>query len=150
MKRLALLEVSISKADERAQPRLALNAGVIDDYAEAMAAGTTFPPVIVFTDGDTYWLADGFHRHAAAKRTEVAALDCDVRDGGLRDAILYSVGANAAHGYRRSNNDKRRAVMRLLEDREWSKWSDHEIARRASVGQTYVSKLRRSLSTNLS
>jgi hypothetical protein len=28
---------------------------------------------------------------------------------------------------------KRRAVMLLLEDEEWSKWSDHEIARKCSV-----------------
>ena len=33
---------------------------------------------------------------------------------------LHSVGANATHGLRRSNADKRRAVVLLLEDEEWS------------------------------
>ena len=37
-------------------------------------------------------------------------------DGGLRDAILFSVGANAAHGLRRTNADKRRTVLLLWED----------------------------------
>jgi hypothetical protein len=63
----------------------------------------------------------------------------------VRDAILFSVGANATHGHRRTNEDKRRAVLKLLNDREWSKWSDREIARQCSVGNKFVGDLRRSL-----
>jgi hypothetical protein len=40
-----------------------------------------------------------------------------------------AVGGNAIHGKRRTNQDKRRAVMTLLEDDEWKAWSNHEIAR---------------------
>jgi branched-chain amino acid transport system substrate-binding protein len=43
------------------------------------------------------------------------------------DAILYSVGANEMHGLRHTNEDKRRAVLTLLNDPGWSKWSDPEI-----------------------
>ena len=32
-----------------------------------------------------------------------------------------------------TNEDKRRAVMTLLADEEWGKWSDNEIARRCEV-----------------
>ena len=42
--------------------------------------------------------------------------------------------------------DKRRAVIRMLEDAEWSKWSDREIARRCAVDSTFVSRLHRELS----
>jgi hypothetical protein len=40
---------------------------------------------------------------------------------------------------RRSNADRRRAVMALLKDEEWSGWSDREIARRCRVGHVLVS-----------
>ena len=68
-----------------------------------------------------------------------------MRQGGLRDAILHSAGANAAHGLRRSNADKRRAVLMLLEDVEWSQWSDREIARRCAVHHELVGRLRADL-----
>ena len=38
--------------------------------------------------------------------------------GTQRDAILWSISANATHGLRRTNEDKRRAVTRLLQDPE--------------------------------
>lgn len=74
----------------------------------------------------------------------------EVRTGSRRDAVLYPVGANAAHGLRRINADKRRAVMTLLNDPEWATWSDGEIAKQCGVNQTTVSGYRRSLMENLS
>ena len=65
-----------------------------------------------------------------------------MRQGGLRDAILHSAGANAVHGLRRTNADKRRAMLMLLEDEEWSKWSDREIGRRCAVDHKTVARLR--------
>ena len=64
--------------------------------------------------------------------------------GSRRDAILYSVGANQAHGLRRSNADKRKAVMTLLGDEEWSQWSNREIGRRCGVSPEFVNRLRKS------
>ncbi len=69
----------------------------------------------------------------------------EVRQGTQRDAVLYSCGANATHGLRRTNADKRRAVLRLLEDSEWSQWSDREIARQCGVSNRFVSNLRKSI-----
>lgn len=43
---------------------------------------------------------------------------------------------------RRTNADKRRAVLRLLDDAEWAVWSDREIARRCGVAHPFVAKLR--------
>lgn len=73
-----------------------------------------------------------------------------MRQGGLRDAILHSAGANAAHGLRRTNADKRRAVLMLLEDEEWATWADREIARRCAVDHTFVGRMRGSLVPNTS
>jgi hypothetical protein len=136
------------RRDGGTQPRALLDTSVIADYTEAVLAGGTFPPVTVIFDGTTHWLADGFHRVAAAEaagRTEIAA---DVRQGTHRDAVLISVGANAEHGLRRTNADKRRAVTTLLSDPEWSRWSDREIARKAGVGHVFVNSMRKELSVH--
>lgn len=130
------------RRDGGTQPRAATQDAVVADYAEALGSGVVFPPVVVFFDGTDYWLADGFHRdgaHGALGRSEI---DCDVRAGTRRDAVLYAVGANEAHGLRRSNDDKRRAVLLLLDDPEWSHWSDREIAARCRVSHPFVAKLR--------
>jgi hypothetical protein len=49
---------------------------------------------------------------------------------------------------RRTNADKRKAVMTLLEDAEWSQWSDREISRHCAVHNSFVSRVRGSLSTS--
>ena len=136
---LSLDEIRI---DGGTQPRESNNEAVIASYAEDMRAGAQFPPLVVFFDGIEYWLADGFHRYWAAKSCEYEGFECDVREGTRRDAILFSVGANASHGLRRSNADKRKAVLTLLNDEEWGKWSDREIARRCGVSQPFVGQLR--------
>src|SRR5207244_1874771 len=85
---------------------------------------------------------DGFHRLEAARLVGCTELGADVRQGTQRDAVLYSVGANAQHGLRRTNADKRRAVETLLRDEEWRRWSDSEIARRCSVNHHLVAEMR--------
>ena len=119
---------------------------VVDEYVHAMKEGATFPPIVVFFDGSTHWLADGFHRVEAAERAGLTELAADVRRGVQRDAVLFACGANAAHGLRRTNADKRRSVETLLRDEEWGKWSDREIARQCSVHHDMVGKLRTELS----
>ena len=137
-----LLRLDEIRLDGDTQPRKRKDPEAINDYADALQAGAAFPPVTVFFDGATYWLADGFHRweaHAEAGFDEVWA---DIRQGDQRAAILYSVGANALHGLRRTNEDKRRAVFTLLRDEEWGKESDRWIARTAGVDSTWVGTLR--------
>ncbi|MCU0656651.1 MAG: ParB/RepB/Spo0J family partition protein [Polyangiaceae bacterium] len=135
--------------DPRAQPRVELNTETVDAYREVMAESKgwgAFPPVVVFgPEGGRYYLADGFHRMAAAEAAGVSLGRAEVRAGGLREAILYSVGANADHGLRRTNADKKRAVLTLLEDPEWSKRSDHWIAEQAAVSHMTVGRLRADL-----
>ncbi|WP_082378548.1 ParB/RepB/Spo0J family partition protein [Propionispora sp. 2/2-37] len=56
-----------------------------------------------------------------------------------------NVGANASHGLRRTNADKRKAVMMLLQDEEWSKWSNVKIAEQCCVSDMTVGRLRKEL-----
>jgi hypothetical protein len=133
------------RTDGGTQPREYLNELVLSEYAESMTDGTVFPPVIIFFDGSHYWLADGFHRFFAAKKCGARDISAEVRQGTRREARLYAVGANATHGLRRTNADKRRAAITLLQDKEWQRWSNREIARQCSVTHTFVAKLRREL-----
>jgi hypothetical protein len=110
-----LLQTNVIRTDGGTQPRLQLSAETINDYAESMGDGVTFPPVVAFYDGSDYWLADGFHRLHAAQQLGLADIAADVRQGTIQDARWYSYSVNQAHGLRRSNEDKRRAVDAAIE-----------------------------------
>lgn len=143
------LSIAQVRRDGGTQPRATIDPAAVAAYAEDMRDGRwhwdrDLP--VVFYDGSTYWLADGFHRFASAETAGMNAVPCDVRQGDRRAAVLHSVGANANHGLRRTNEDKRRAVATLLSDAEWSQWSDREIARRCAVSHELVNGLRPSLS----
>jgi len=139
-----VIELSKIRIDGGTQPRAELNQATVDEYAEAIKTGAQLPPVTLFYDGAHYWLADGFHRYFGAKAAGRTTIHEDITPGTLREAILYSLSANSKHGLRRSNADKRRAVQTLLDDKEWSKWSSNEIAKRCAVGVDMVIALRNS------
>jgi len=138
------------RIDGGTQPRATINEDVVKDYADVLQAGDNLPPVTVYRDGATHWLADGFHRwHATRKaRGETGVIEADIREGTKRDAVLHSVAANATHGLRRSNDDKRKAVTTLLQDDEWQQWSDREIARQCNVSPHLVASVRDELSAS--
>lgn len=148
------------RVDDALQSREAMDPAVVAEYAEAMTAGAVFPPVMVFQtmaeavqdvpDSLGAWLADGFHRHAAAVKAGLEEIEVDLRAGGRREALLHSLGANATHGLKRTNADKRKAVLTLLQDPEWAIWSDREIARQVSVGNRFVGDIRREMTSGVS
>ena len=140
------LAVDRIRTDGATQPRAAIHEPTVAEYAEAIEAGVVLPPVTVFGDGTTYWLADGFHRLAATKRIGCLDIEADLRQGTRRDAMLHSFGANATHGLRRTNDDKRRAIVAMLSDPDWSRWSNREIARVAAASEFFVRKVRAEMS----
>ncbi|HHP7236630.1 MAG TPA: ParB N-terminal domain-containing protein [Desulfobacterales bacterium] len=142
------VEISRIVVNDSVQQRVQVDEKVVEDYFDEIDAGAQFPPLVVFDDGQDLILADGRHRYEAFRLAEVETVDVEVREGTVRDAILYAVGANADHGLRRTNADKRMAVETLLKDQEWARWSDGEIARRARVSQAFVSSVRRDLTQN--
>jgi hypothetical protein len=139
------LNLSDIRTDGGTQARAGIDQAVVAEYAVAIGEGADFPPLVVFSDGEELWLADGFHRLAAYRAAGVEEVDCLLKHGTQRDAVLWSVGANSTHGLRRSNQDKRNAVSKLLGDAEWVQWSDREIAKRCGVGHDMVAKHRMSL-----
>tara|TARA_R110000868_G_scaffold12616_3_gene59923 strand:+ start:1468 stop:2247 length:780 start_codon:yes stop_codon:yes gene_type:complete len=139
MKTLNLQAIIIDKGT---QSRAQISEETVTDYAEAMSAGDTFPPITVYHDGVDYYLADGFHRLHAAQRLGRASIQAEVKTGTLRDAILFSLGANRDHGLRRTNADKRKCVQTLLEDFEWGELSVNEMARICGVSPQLVSAVK--------
>lgn len=130
--------------DKSTQMRASLNRTAIIDYAEAEADGVTLPPIVVFRRAGVkkIWVGDGWHRILARKRNGHKTILAEVRDGTRRDAMLYAAGANREHGVRRTNEDKRKAVIVLLKDSEWRKWADTEIGRACGVSPGMVAKYR--------
>jgi hypothetical protein len=131
------------RAEASAQMRIIVSGSTVDEYTEAISAGAVFPPIVVFFDGEIYWLADGFHRLAANRKLGHETITADIREGGLRDAIQFSLGANETHGLRLTRADKRRAVETALADREWAELSDRDIAKMCFVSHTLVAQVRK-------
>ena len=133
-------------ANPECQLRDACSPATVAEYSEGLLAGVIFPAVIVFSDGECYWLADGFHRYEAHQSAGLTEINAEIRNGGLRDALLFAAGANADHGLRRTQADRRKAILAVLADPEWRAWSDREIARHTATSDKTVAKVRRELS----
>ncbi len=125
--------------------RFFLNDDHVEDIIAAWNNIDALPPVVVFWDGVTFWLADGHHRCEAAQRSGRLRINVEIHDGSRRDAILYACGANRKDGLCRTRADKRKACGLLLEDHEWGVMSDRWIATKVGVTPEYVALLRNTM-----
>jgi len=155
---MSIEELSLTnlKINGGTQPRQAISDETVLEYAEALRDGAVFPPVVVVRDGANLWLVDGFHRFHAHRSCGRETIAANVREGTLRDAVLHSLSANVEHGLRRTNADKRKAVLTMLTnklvatDDRGNPWSNREVARRCSVSLDLVNRVRDSLNESLS
>ena len=134
------LKIADIRLDGNTQARVAIHQTTVDEYAEVLTAGGELPPVVVYFDGAAHWLADGFHRVHAHRSIGAVTVRSDVRDGTARDAQMHAYGANQAHGLRRTNDDKRKAVLGMLD--LVPDWSDRAIAKHVGVAHTMVAAVR--------
>lgn len=139
------MKINEIRIDGSTQPRTAINENVVSEYTEVLLEGGKFPPVVVFDDGIYKWLADGFHRFHAHKRAKLEDIEVEIKKGTVRDAVEFSLGANADHGLPRTIDDKRKAVKTVLDDMEWGELSDREIARMCRVSHGFVAKVKKEL-----
>ena len=140
------IQLSAIRIDGGTQSREALNQATVAEYAEAMTEGVTFPPITLFFDGSIHWLVDGFHRYFAAKQIGFTDMPAEVRVGTQLDAQWASYTVNKDHGLRRSNADKRKAVMGALAHPYGKAKSDNQIAKELGVHHSTVGDIRRSTS----
>ncbi len=120
---------------------------VVRSFADALESGSVFPPVVAFDDGETLWLADGFHRVAALRLLGRSEIEADVRSGGRQEASVHAALANVTGGRLMSRAEKREAGERLIKSTDWS---DREIERRLALGRGTATKWRQSLSGEIS
>jgi len=135
-----VLSIDLIQVLGTVQPRATLNEDAIADYAEHYAPDSKhpLPPLRVFYDGERYILSRGFHRYTAATRAKRASLECEIMDGDERAAVLDAMLDNDAHGVRLTPADKRKAVNRLLDDKEWRRLTQAKIAEMANVSPRMV------------
>lgn len=145
------LQVDNIRIDGGTQARESIDTNIVDDYADILLEnnGDGLPAIDVYFDGSEYWLSDGFHRWHAHRKAGFGTIQANVIQGTQRDAILAAVGANAAHGLKRSNADKRKAVTILLNDKEWKEKSNRWIAEKAKVSDVFVGKVRDESTANV-
>ena len=142
-----VIELEKIELDPTAQPRVNINMEVVDEYAAEMKAGADFPPIEVVWNSETdkYWLWDGFHRVMAARQIGQLWLMANVATGSREDAQWKAYGANAAHGLRRTNADKRRVVELALLHRNGAGCSNRQIARHCGASLGLVNLVRKDL-----
>ncbi len=145
---LATLAVGKLRLDGDTQPRAEIDDDLVYDYADAYEAGVDLPPLVVFFDGASYWLVDGFHRWHAARKAELDKVPCEVRQGTLEEARWYSYSVNQTHGLRRTNADKRKAVEYALRHPKGAKLSDRQIAEHVGVAHVTVGRIRKEIETD--
>ena len=128
----------------------------IDNLKEAIESGKTLPPIVVFlenhdpnykTASDRFHIADGWHRYYAHKEAKFSTILADIRTGTREDALKYALGANADHGLRRTNRDKRNAVLVALKSHNaifgTNKIKNVDIAELCRVAESFVRKIRK-------
>ena len=143
MQRIALIDIAF---DAGTQIREAISEQVVNEYAERMADGVTFPPVVLFHDGSRHYLADGFHRYMASQRNGFVDIDADVRAGTKGDALWFALGANKANGHRMTERDKQHAVALALA--MWPEKMQRDIATQVGCSPSLVSKVAQDAAKN--
>ena len=139
-----LRRVQLSQLDTTdIQVRAHLDPHVVDEYADLMMDNRQFPPIVLYDDGKTLFVADGLHRVAAARKKMFKDIDAVVRKGTLQDATWFALGANREHGLRPNRADVRKAIavaLQLFPER-----SSREIAQRIGCSHVTVLDVRKAL-----
>jgi ParB/Sulfiredoxin domain len=145
---LRKVPLSAITLDRQTQSRVAMHQHKVEEYAEELRAGRSLfdsrhDPVQLYHDGTAYWIADGWHRIQAAILAHWASIPALVLTGSKEDAILAAAAANLTHGIQRTNRDKRRAVLMLLNHPRARTWGGRKIATHAGVTHPFVANVRK-------
>lgn len=136
--------VFLADIDFKGSPmvRATLRADTIGEYADIYKVDKKkLPPMELFTtDGKSFLIADGMHRYQALLFNKEKITVANVTKGGYEDALKFALQSNAAHGLRRSREDKRRCVQEAI--KQWDKISNAQLAQICSVDDHTVKAVR--------
>jgi hypothetical protein len=145
------------RIDEMAlQSRAETDQDIVKVYADRRRGkpkqpGSPFPPVLVFIINGVWWLADGFHRVAAARKLGEETIPAIVRRAeSMTEAIIAGAEINMSkenlRGYQEA--DRRRYAELLIRngagkpgEGSWD-WSDSELGRRTGLGSGTIARIR--------
>jgi len=133
---------------EGIQPRITLDPSVVQEYATLYAEAEDedpLPPLDVFLIEETYYVADGFHRLAAAKQAQRTELVCHVYTGTHPEAMRHAAFANLRRGLAYSQHDRQRILERLLQDLDVSQRSNRDLAQVLGLSHVTVGRARQRL-----
>lgn len=116
-----------------------INQKQVSHYALLMKDGAIFPPVVVF--GEENILGDGWHRFFANRLNKKTEIMAERKEGGAREARLYSYQANH-HGLPPTPKERIANARYLLDDSEWSQWPDIKIAAHVGLGRVTIWRMR--------
>jgi hypothetical protein len=136
------IKLSLIDLTSPTQSRVNTCEETVQEYTGVLEDGGEFPPVDLFFNGEAAFIGDGWQRVYAHKRVGREEIQATMRQGGLREAVLFAASANSTHGLKRSNADKRKALQILLDDPEWSTWSETAIAAHCGVSRKLLSSMR--------
>jgi cbb3-type cytochrome oxidase cytochrome c subunit len=122
------------------QMREVMDQALIYSYVQLMKEGAVFDPMSATFDGNTYWLDGGHHRYQAYKLLNVREVAVDYTDGDFDHAFKKALKSNHKNGKQRSNDDKRKAVLKCF--LRYPDMSNYEVAKECEVSQPFVAGVR--------
>lgn len=127
----------------KAEMRVRINTRKVRQYASEKKNGAKFPPPVVFVDADgIYWTGDGFHRIQAEDKNGKTSVECNLKAGTLKDAILWNLKANReANGMPFSYGDFTKAVTTILMSPLFKDWNRAKVAEHVGCTLGLVSKI---------
>jgi len=139
--------------ETKTQLRVQMDGDQVDNLKAAFESGDTIPPIDLFlvahNEGKpSYVIADGWHRFRAAAELKRDTIAARIHEGGRKEALKFALSANASHGLRRSNKDKRHCVEVAVT--EFPKLSNRAIADMCKVSHELVNTVRPQLADSAS
>lgn len=136
--------IAIADLDEvrsvEGNPRVGIDAETVAQYAQRLALGDVFPPILVYRVDGVLLVADGLHRLAATRQAGRDTIAAEVRDGTEVEWQEAVVLGNMKHGRPWSRAERRECVRRWLLIHP--ERSDNWVADDMRVSKNTVAKVR--------
>jgi len=133
------------RKDGQTQHRSAMDPKIVAEYL--MRDGFVFPPAKLWWDGADCWLADGFHRLAAAESALDYDINAEVWSGSLGDAQSDSFSANTLHGLRWTVAEREQIIQRAVAHPHGRRLSNVGLAKHLRVSEKTIRRWRKTVSS---